>query len=92
MRKFDETEILALAAGWRERARIFRAEATESNSYTDRVRLAAMSSTLTWCANNMCDAAGVDPTNAPLPADPEVDRELKATEETLGHEPKEPQP
>lgn len=90
MSHFGETEILALAASWRTRARTFRREASESEDPRSVARLAAMASTLDFAARELCFEAEVDPNSVPLPANPEVERERRAAEEYLGGAPKSP--
>jgi hypothetical protein len=85
-----DSQLLALAAKWRSRARTFMHEAEESGNVRDIYRLAGMASSLDFAARELCWTADVDPNVSPPVANPEANRARMETEHQLGEEPKTP--
>ncbi|MEJ0040243.1 MAG: hypothetical protein WDO68_30145 [Gammaproteobacteria bacterium] len=53
MSTIADAELMALFGRWRVRAETYRAEAERALVCRDAVRLAAMASTLAWCARDL---------------------------------------
>ncbi len=88
--KASPSELLALAAKWRARARTFRREAAESGNIRDIHRLAGMASSLDFAARDLCDVAGIDPTDGPLAANAEANRAQAETDIRLARDNEDP--
>jgi hypothetical protein len=86
----SKSDLLALAAKWRARARTFRREAAESGNIRDIHRLAGMASSLDFAARDLCDVAGIDPADGPPAANAEANRAQAETDIRLARDNEDP--
>jgi hypothetical protein len=88
----SDTELLALAASWRARARTYMREACSSGNVRDIYRLVGMASSLDFAARELCRTADVDPNDGPPAANVEADRARLETDTQLVWNHEESQP
>jgi hypothetical protein len=88
----SDTELLALAASWRGRARTYMREARESGNVRDIYRLAGMASSLDFAARELCRTADIDPNDGPPAANVEADRARLETDTQLVRDDEESRP
>ncbi len=86
----SQSELLALIAKWRARARTFRREAAESGNIRDIRRLAGMASSLDFAARDLCDVAGIDPADGPPVVSAEANRAQAETDIRLARDNEDP--